>query len=79
MARSPEGCVDTATARIVVNLLTSIFIPNAFSPNGDGVNELWTPFVTGVKNARWMLYGRWGMEVFRGEGLPIVWDGTKGG
>jgi hypothetical protein len=30
-------------------------------------------------NARWILYDRWGMEVFRGEGLPIVWDGTKGG
>lgn len=79
IARSPEGCVDTATARIVVNLLASIFIPNAFSPNGDGVNELWTPFVTGIKNARWILYDRWGMEVARGEGLPIVWDGTRSG
>jgi len=79
IARSPEGCVDTATARIVVSLLTSIFIPNAFSPNGDGVNELWTPLVTGIKNARWILYDRWGMEVTRGEGLPIVWDGTSRG
>jgi gliding motility-associated-like protein len=79
IAQSPEGCIDTAAVRIVVNILTAIFIPNAFSPNGDGVNDLWTPSVTGIKNARWILYDRWGMEVFRGEGLPIVWDGTKGG
>jgi gliding motility-associated-like protein len=79
IAQSPEGCIDTAAVRIVVNILTSIFIPNFFSPNGDGVNDLWTPSVTGIKNARWILYDRWGMEVFRGEGLPIVWDGTKGG
>ena len=56
-----------------------ICIPSAFSSNGDGVNDLSAPSVTGIRNARWTLYDRWEMEVFRGEGLPIVWDGTKGG
>ncbi len=79
IAQSPEGCLDTASLRIVVNVLSGIFIPNAFSPNQDGINDEWRPTTYGVRSVRWVIFDRWGAEVARGEGTSIAWDGTTRG
>ncbi len=58
----------------------SIAIPNAFSPNGDGVNDEWTIFAPSMKKQKVEIYGRWGHRVYLQEidGLleTIRWDGT---
>jgi gliding motility-associated-like protein len=54
-----------------------IFIPNVFSPNGDGVNDVWEVFVD-VPNTSGIdcsIYDRWGNTVFGARALPISWDG----
>ena len=54
-------------------------IPNAFTPNGDGLNDLFiirNPFLSQVDLA---IYDRWGDAVFRTSDINIGWDGTKGG
>ena len=53
-------------------------LPNVFTPNGDGINELFTPFMpySGVTKVETEIYNRWGKRVFRTEDPDILWDGT---
>ncbi len=53
-------------------------LPNVFTPNGDGINELFTPFTpySGVTNIEMEIYNRWGKRVFRTTDPDILWDGT---
>lgn len=75
---SLEGCRDTATYRLVVRG-TALYIPNVFSPNGDGINEVWQVSTQGFRQVRWQIYDRWGLLITEGQGSPIRWDGTKQG
>jgi gliding motility-associated-like protein len=68
-------CLDTATAIIVVDVATSIVIPNIFSPNGDGVNETFMIMCTGMKSLTCDIYNRWGQLVYTLNGPNEVWDG----
>lgn len=68
-----DGCQGSASVRLLVPLQRNIYFPSAFSPNGDGNNDIFRPFV-GSAVARvgdLRVYNRWGAEVYRG----IAWDG----
>lgn len=61
-----------------------LYVPNAFSPNGDGVNDRFRAFPSlvgcnGVSSATLRVYDRWGGEVFEGEALQEGWDGYVAG
>jgi gliding motility-associated-like protein len=77
---SEEGCVNSASIVLVVLDLPCeipyIFLPNAFSPNGDGENDVL--YLRGVHIDRFdlIIYNRWGQEVFRTNQLDRGWDGT---
>ncbi|MCP4439583.1 MAG: T9SS type B sorting domain-containing protein [Aureispira sp.] len=78
-----EGCKDTTDFRIKVNKRLRTYIPNAFSPNGDGINDLLMIYSAGdVANVRsFQVYDRWGILVFdRQNFLPnfedSAWDGS---
>ncbi|MTB51973.1 gliding motility-associated C-terminal domain-containing protein [Lewinella sp. W8] len=77
------GCLDSAQVEVAVVADRPIYIPNVFSPNGDGSNDLFTlfggPAVEAVEYLR--IYHRWGGLVFENENfLPnepsLGWDGT---
>lgn len=57
-------------------LPTTIFVPNAFTPNNNGVNDYFE--IKGLHLAKFELYifDRWGQEVFRSNNAQIMWDGT---
>jgi gliding motility-associated-like protein len=56
------------------------FLPNAFTPNGDGINESVAPiFHCGSGEMAWSIYDPWGLPVFSGKGSDLSWDGTKNG
>jgi len=75
-----SGCSDTATRRVVVIAPLLFTIPNVFSPNNDGINDVWRVELRGsVKALRWWIYDRWGVLIAQGEGSNSRWDGTKGG
>ena len=85
LAFTDEGCTasSTITIRVVVNRF--VYVSNVFSPNGDGINDLWTIFTDeGVESIeRVAVYDRWGSQVYTAQALtPGVlwgWDGnTKG-
>lgn len=74
------GCTDTAMATIVVELGTStLTVPNVFSPNGDGVNDLFLVQQQGLVAFECTLLNRWGQEVGRMTGPEQGWNGRKDG
>ena len=57
-----------------------ILIPNAFSPNGDGVNDVFNAIVScTMKSYRFNIYNRWGQLVFSSSKPGQGWDGTLNG
>lgn len=72
-----NGCLYYDTLQLMVNYGPDpYFIPNAFTPNGDGINDNFQIFGIGIKSATYTIFNRWGGEVFFGENINAVWDGT---
>jgi gliding motility-associated-like protein len=73
------GCVDSA--KILVDVIfDTIYIPSAFTPNGDGLNDIFRPI--GMKNqamVEFSVYNRWGQRVFYTINKNDGWDGTFNG
>ncbi|KAB2810232.1 kelch repeat-containing protein [Phaeocystidibacter luteus] len=57
----------------------TLFIPSAFSPNGDGVNDMFTWSAQNVEDIRIEVYNRWGDKVYESVELSGEWDGTYRG
>jgi gliding motility-associated-like protein len=59
------------------------YIPNAFTPNGDGKNDNFKPVPTNpelpIVDFRLSIFDRWGGFIFEGDGISAGWDGTKNG
>ena len=71
------GCVDTACVDITVDQnCGSIFVPNAFSPNSIGENEMECVYGRCIVSMTFVIYDRWGEKVFETENPDICWDGT---
>jgi gliding motility-associated-like protein len=73
------GCSDTMVKAIKVNPDFNVFVPNAFTPNGDNDNEVFLPVTTGVKFYELRIFNRWGQELFFTNNLNVGWDGTFNG
>ncbi|RLD22079.1 MAG: hypothetical protein DRI69_02260 [Bacteroidetes bacterium] len=79
---NPAGCVATDDVLILVNILRPVYIPNVFSPNGDGINEL---FYISANQAvaeieTFSVFNRWGAIVWEESNIPfgqngVGWDG----
>lgn len=74
-----NGCVDRDTVAIEVEGSFSLYIPNAFSPNGDSRNERFLVYGVGILTATLNIYDKNGFSVYTGEGLLAGWDGTTAG
>ncbi|MCX7606710.1 MAG: gliding motility-associated C-terminal domain-containing protein [Bacteroidia bacterium] len=62
------GCRDTLSLQVVIRGNWQLAFPNVFSPNGDGINEVWTPVGTGIRQIRMRIYDRWGRLLYEGAG-----------
>jgi len=74
------NCVITDTVTIFVNeVCGSVYVPTAFSPNGDGENDML--FVRGgcITDLDFIVYDRWGNKIFETQDQNIGWDGTYKG
>lgn len=72
---SSGSCADTATAIIVVEDNLSLEIPNVFTPNNDGTNDLFTIKSTGIKEISLQIFNRWGEKLYEFTGTKAAWDG----
>jgi gliding motility-associated-like protein len=75
---STAGC-GTAEDSVKITIYQQIQIPNAFSPNGDGVNDKWNvPGISMRPEAEVSVFDRYGRELFRRKNFQ-GWDGTRNG
>jgi len=76
---SEVGCGD-ASSEVTINVYKKIVVPNAFSPNGDGINDTWV--ITNLDtypNSQLKVFSRWGQLVFESKANNKIWDGTYNG
>ena len=74
-----EGCYDTAHIAIRIDPIYTCYIPNAFSPNGDDLNETFRPIGEGFKTYNLVIFDRWGHQVFQTNDSRAEWDGRING
>ena len=75
----PHGCTDTATNCLVIEPLYSLYIPSAFTPNGDGLNDVFKPVGEYLSNFSMYIFDRWGMEIFHSDNINNGWNGAING
>jgi gliding motility-associated-like protein len=75
------GCADEYSAIIPVKPEMLVFVPNAFTPDGDGLNELWGPVMRNVDESdyRLTIYDRFGQIVFETRDVKQKWNGGMNG
>ena len=73
------GCTDSIAFPLNLKMDHYVYIPSAFTPNGDAVNERFVIYATGVEGFEWALFNRWGLQVFHSDEDSRGWNGTYGG
>ncbi len=76
-----NGCTDQRTKTIIINELLNVYVPNSFTPNNDGVNDVFFVQGTDIDPTRFELsvFNRWGERVFHSKDINEVWDGSVNG
>lgn len=76
-ARNEFGCEDTSEKEICIKEDFAIYIPQAFSPNGDGLNEVFNIQGFGIPESEFTLriYNRWGELIYETKSVENGWDG----
>lgn len=77
---SDSGCIAQDTVKIDVIDNPYLKVPNAFTPNGDGINDTFRPLAVGYQNVRFFrVYNRYGQKIFYTDAFDKGWDGTFNG
>ncbi|MEL6925969.1 MAG: PKD domain-containing protein, partial [Bacteroidota bacterium] len=77
---SSIGCEDSTTQLVEVQPVFDIFVPNAFSPNGDDVNDRFRAYVyCPLQDFELKVFDRWGQQLFESSDVEIGWDGRLHG
>lgn len=79
LIKSEEGCQNLESV-MMLNTYVPIKVPNAFTPNCDGLNDVFKPVVEAelVKHYRISIYNRWGQRIFESTNPSKGWDGSNG-
>lgn len=76
LVKNQYGCSDSAYRVIDVKPSFVIYVPNAFTPNGDGLNDGFQAKGVGIEKFEMQIYDRWGHLIFETDDINKVWDGT---
>lgn len=81
IAGNGNACRDTATRLVCVTSGFNFWMPKAFSPDEDGINDFLLPQGTGwvTDGYTFEIISRWGMSVFKTNDVNAAWDGKMGG
>lgn len=81
VATTPEGCVDDTSVVIVVNPDVVLYVPNAFTPGADALNDEFQIFLppTGVDFSTFnlVIFDRWGEQIYKTTDVNQFWNGSK--
>lgn len=78
---SSDGCTDTATQNVCISPDVSLYVPNTFTPDDNGLNDVFTPVSIGIDPEQYELwiFDRWGNMIFYTDDLAEGWDGRVQG
>lgn len=76
-----NGCQDSYSAVVIIDGLFNLYVPNSFTPDGDGLNEGFKPIGEGIdpNGYEFSVFDRWGERIFDTKDPSHVWDGTYKG
>lgn len=74
-----KGCSDTISQTVEVLPVSKLFLPDAFSPNGDGVNDLFSLKGLYISDVNLTIFDRWGKPVHQMNHVNDYWDGRVNG
>jgi gliding motility-associated-like protein len=77
--KNKVGCTDTAIKKLVIEDEFNLYVPDAFTPNGDGLNDVFVPKGSGISKYSLEIYNRWGEKIFHTTDFNTSWDGTYKG
>lgn len=71
------GCTDTTDGKVVIDPIVTFYSPNAFTPDGNGLNDLFMVQADGVdyKNFEILIFDRWGERVYKSSDIFEGWNG----
>ncbi len=73
------GCRDSIIKHVIVIDYITLYIPNCFTPNGDGVNDRFRVYGQNICDYELFLYNRWGEMIYHSVSMDDQWDGTYKG
>jgi gliding motility-associated-like protein len=76
---TPEGCALTDSINVLEYCPPQFFMPNSFTPNGDGVNDRFGPSGNQIAVLELSVFDRWGQPIWSGANENALWDGSIGG
>jgi gliding motility-associated-like protein len=74
---SADGCTDSSSQVVCIDPDVIIYVPNAFTPTEDGLNDVFIPVTVGVNPDKYefWVFDRWGNLIFYTDELDEGWDG----
>lgn len=77
MVTNGHGCADTISKSVIIEGYSTFYVPNTFTPNGDGRNDFFAPVFTRIDNNGFsmLIFDRWGNEIFNTTTLGDYWNG----
>ncbi len=80
LGMSDNDCRDTFVLDILAKSCCQLSVPNAFSPNNDGINDVFVPVTNGnFQTYKMHVFNRWGQQIFLSDNSQKGWDGTYNG
>jgi gliding motility-associated-like protein len=79
VSASGVGCIDTTYFSIEVHGAVSLVIPNIFTPNGDGVNDVFKVNAEGIIYFNCKIFDRWGLNIYEINDVAQAWHGKTNG
>ena len=80
LVRALGGCVQAISLPVSGTTITDeVYIPNTFTPNGDGLNDQFRVYSNVIREMHLMIFSQWGEKVFESRAQTAIWYGTHGG
>ncbi|MEQ8925723.1 MAG: gliding motility-associated C-terminal domain-containing protein [Fulvivirga sp.] len=76
---SENSRVESVSNEVKLYLPMKIYLPTAFTPNGDGLNDTFGAIGEGIENFRLEIFNRWGESVYSSDNAAAKWDGRYNG
>lgn len=80
IGQSEAGCLDTASVKVKIDVnTTDVFVPNAFTPNNDGRNDIFKVYGSSIRYVEMKIFDQWGKSIHETNNNSTGWDGSHKG